>query len=185
MFSGCFKTPCSVFLENGDSRKIIGFYATPGQNILVRTWDLDNLIPGTMIPPSSDTEMSWENVVVDRRPFPKGYEPIGYTPPKMTIGSTSPVSDGLYKKQYEKILCSSEHYLRRKEWLWSTFFKCHAAAFQPVVDMNLNVHEQMVSIQRFFRRAWHIWEMWEIHMLNYPADIASELVFSKFDASVA
>lgn len=94
-----------------------------------------------------------------------------------------------YESYIQTFYNPAKHKIKRLNWLWESFTDAHKSEFinQKILNSsNCNYYSifEMMDTQREqtrkdYKKLWANWIMWRKYMLDFPADIAPELIFKK------
>lgn len=176
--------PCSFMAEGmGGIKKVVAIHALPAvtEMVHVKTWHLDQLKEGDILPSSTGTNMAASLLKTPWMVFPEGVRPIGYLAEFPTVSSNRrdrPIPQETYDDICGNMWFSISHRQNREQFLWEAceghFFKDYKA-HQYIRAYNAKSLQDYAN--QVDPRKARYWAMWRVHMLDFPCTIAPELFY--------
>lgn len=180
-----FKTPCSIFLENDES-KVIVTICKGKSSLKIKNWTLTGCDKEAPLPPFLEYKTNIEELFSHPQVVINGYNLIFYQYQSIPFSYNSyrgPMSTELYEHFFDNIINGFHHQKARKIWLWHEFTKIYMPELYTLKgyineygsESDL-VDEHMELVEKYFHQNWQNWTKWGNYFLK---PMPGELIFSK------
>ena len=180
-----FKPPCSIFLENDESKVIVTICKCKS-SYKIRNWTLADCNKNDLLPKHKEYVIEKSEIYSHPNVVIKNYRPIFYKSqsiPTSYNSYRSPMSADIYEHFFDNAINGFNHQKARKLWLWQQFLKIYLpelCALQGYISEYGSesdiVIEQMELVKKYFQTIWLNWIKWENYFL---IPMPGELIFSK------